>query len=179
MQLFVSTSWCMYNYTERIDIDDITKETFLLSLSKKLSPLLGYIFAKNFIKASSKTLSTFSFSTKNRRILVWISLIFTEGIVRKMYTVNFHLITCYNSVWCHLKRVILVCNTEEFCRNLSTESVVKHWNGCAGKWWNHHSWKCLLNNRTWHSLVDMVVFSKKLDLMILDIFSSLNDQMIL
>jgi len=54
--------------------------------------------------------------------------------------------------------------------------------GCPGKWLSHHAWRCLKTCRcatSGCSLVGVVVLGGWLDLMILEVFSNLNDSMIL
>jgi len=63
-------------------------------------------------------------------------------------------------------------------------SFLKEWSdigkGCPGKWLSHHPWRCRKNDGTsGHGLAGMVALRWWLDLMILEVFSNLNNSMIL
>lgn len=63
--------------------------------------------------------------------------------------------------------------------NFFTDRVVRHWKGLLKAGWNHHPWKRSNNNQMWHFVIwfsDMVGFSQRLDLIILQDFSNLNSK---
>lgn len=51
--------------------------------------------------------------------------------------------------------------------------------GRPGQWWNHHPWKCPKNGSVWHFGMGLVGCGQRLDFVILEVFSSLNNSIIL
>lgn len=61
------------------------------------------------------------------------------------------------------------------------DKMIKHWNGCLRRWWNHCSWKCLrkyCNDSQCPGLIDRVVLDCSLDLMISEVFCNVNESVL-
>jgi len=66
-------------------------------------------------------------------------------------------------------------------KNFFSQRVARCWNGCPGRWWSHHPWRCSRNVQMlyWGFSGEILMVGGWLDWVILEAFSNLGDSMIL